>query len=158
MKFVCPLIVVEDIAASRYFYEQVLGQEVRFDFGANVTFKGDFAIHLKTHYQQLLGEPALYPVIQKAHNGELYFETEVIEAVHDRLRQQDVEFIHETREQPWGQRVMRVYDPDGHIVEIGETLDAVVWRFHRQGLSADEVSQRTSMPADFVERVIKDRR
>ncbi len=157
MKFVCPLIVVEDISISKLFYEQVLGQKVKFDFGENVVFKGDFAIHLKAHYQQLLGEPDNYPVTQQAHNGELYFETEDIEAMHDRLRRDEVEFIHQIREEPWGQRVMRFYDPDGHIIELGETMEAVVWRFCKQGLSTDEVSQRTSMPAGFVERVVNER-
>lgn len=155
LKFICPLIVVGDMAVSRHFYEQVLDQEVRFDFGENVIFKGGFAIHLKTHYQELLGGAPAHPVIQRAHSGELYFETDDITAVEERLRQQTVEFIHPIREQPWGQRVMRVYDPDGHVVEIGETMEAVVRRYYGQGLSTDAVSRRTSMPVEFVEQVIK---
>ena len=156
-KFVCPLIAVEDIARSRDFYERVLGQQVKFDFGENVTYQGDFAIHRRAHFQQLLGEPTRYPVVPRAHNGELYFEADNIETVLDRLKRNSVEFIHELREQPWGQRVMRFYDPDGHIVEIGEPLEAVVWRFYRQGLSMQEVCARSAMPAEFVERVIQER-
>lgn len=82
LKFICPLIAVEDIADSRHFYEHILGQEVKFDFGENVVFKGDFAIHLKSHFQQLLGEPAFYPVTQRTHNGELYFKTGEIETIY----------------------------------------------------------------------------
>ncbi len=122
MRFVCPLIVVEEIAASRHFYEQLLGQQVKADYGENVTFEGDFAIHLKPHYQALLGGAAQYPVAGRAHNGELYFETDEIEAAYQRLIQAGAEFIHAVREEPWGQRVMRLYDPDGHIVEIGEPM------------------------------------
>ncbi len=44
MKFICSLIVVEDIERSRYLYESILGQSVKTDFGENVTFHGDFAI------------------------------------------------------------------------------------------------------------------
>ena len=155
MKYVCPLIVVEDLAKSRHFYERILGQQVKFDFGEDVTFEGDFAIHLRAHFGELLGDPSLYPVVYKPHNAELYFETEEIEDDYEQLVRAQSEFIHGIREQPWGQRVLRLYDPDGHIVEIGETMEAVVWRFHKQGLSIDEVCARSSMPRDFVERVVR---
>lgn len=155
LKFICPLIVVEEIAPSRKFYEGLLGQKVKFDFGQNVTFEGDFAIHLKSHFQQLLGAETQYPVLKKPHNGELYFETDEIELIDQQLHSAGVEFIHEVREQPWGQRVLRVYDPDGHIVEIGETMEAVVLRFHQQGMTLEQISEKSSMPIEFVESVIQ---
>lgn len=155
LKFVCSLIVVDEIAPSRHFYANLLGQKVKFDFGENVTFEGDFAIHQKAHYQRLLGEPSQYPVTKRSHNGELYFETDEIDPVRQRLQQADVEFIHELRKQPWGQRVMRLYDPDGHIVEIGETMEAVVWRFYQQGLTIEQISAKSSMPREFVEHVVQ---
>ena len=154
LRFVCPLIVVDEIAASRRFYEQLLGQQVKADYGEDVTFEG-FVIHLKPHYQALLGDAAPYPVAKRAHNGELYFETDEVEAVYQRLSQAGTEFIHAIREEPWGQRVMRLYDPDGHIVEIGEPMEVALLRLYSQGLSAASISERTSMPREFVERVIE---
>ena len=156
LKFDAPLIVVEDMARSRHFYEQVLGQKVKFDFGPNVPFEG-FSLHLKSHFQSLLGDSAGYPVVHKAHWGELYFETDELEPIDQRLNEAGVEFIHPICEQPWGQRVMRFYDPDGHIIEIGETMQAVVQRFHEQGLSVDGISQKTGMPREFIEDVINER-
>lgn len=155
LKFNTPLIVVNDVARSRHFYEQILGQKVKFDFGPNVPFEG-FAIHLKSHFQSLLGDAAQFPVTQKAHWGELYFESDELEPVFQRLKEAEVEFIHPVREQPWGQRVMRFYDPDGHIIEIGETMEAVVWRFYQQGLSIDIISEKSSMPREFIENVIRE--
>lgn len=155
LKFVGPLVVVDEIPPSRHFYEQLLGQKVKFDFGQNVTFEGDFSIHLKPHFQSSLGDVTQYPVTKKAHNGELYFETDEVEAIYQRLKQAAVDFIHVIQEQPWGQRVMRLYDPDGYIVEIGETMEAVVWRFHTQGLSIGQISEKSSMPREFVEQVIQ---
>jgi catechol 2,3-dioxygenase-like lactoylglutathione lyase family enzyme len=157
MKFSGPLIVVEDMARARQFYEHVLGQKVKFDFGENVPFEGGFSLHLRPHFQSLLGDPAQYPVTRKAHWGELYFETDELEPVYERLLAARVEFIHALCEQPWGQRVMRLYDPDGHIVEIGETMEAVVWRFYQQGLPVDRISEKSSMPREFIEGVIKER-
>ena len=95
-------------------------------------------------------------VTTKAHWGELYFETDELEPVYQRLNEAGVEFIHPISEQPWGQRVMRFYDPDGHIVEIGETMEAVVWRFYEQGLSMDSISKKSAMPPEFIESVIKE--
>lgn len=155
LKFVCPLICVEDITRSRHFYENILHQEVRYDFGENIEFKSGFAIHLNTHFQGLLGAPAQYPVTFKANNGELYFETDELETILERLVDNSVEFIHKIHEHPWGQRAMRIYDPDGHILEIGEPLEVVVKRYHKQGLSVDEICKKTSMPESFVQQVIE---
>ncbi len=156
LKFICPLIVVDEIERSRNFYEQLLGQKVKYDFGQNVQFEGDFSIHLKSHYQSLLGDPNKYPVVRKSHWGELYFETDDLDAIYQSLKNVGVEFIQSIREQPWGQRMMSLYDPDSHIVEIGESMEAVVWRFHEKGLSIDLISEKSSMPREFVEGVIKE--
>jgi catechol 2,3-dioxygenase-like lactoylglutathione lyase family enzyme len=155
LKFITPLIVVADIARSRQFYEDLLGQKVKFDFGENVTFEGDFAIHFEPHYQSLLGDPADFPISYRCNNAELYFETGNIETIAAKLDAADVTWVHAMRAQPWGQRVMRFYDPDGHIIEIGEPMEAVVWRFHQQGLSLEDVAAKSSMPAAFVEQVIR---
>lgn len=153
LKYVCALVVVQDILVARNFYENLLGQKVESDFGENVTFEGDFAIHLEGHYKKLLGE-GNRPILRKSHNFELYFETDEIDTILAMLKENEVEFLHEIREQPWGQRVMRFYDPDLHIVEVGETMESVVLRYHIGGMSIEEISKRTSMPVEFVEKTM----
>jgi hypothetical protein len=49
--------------------------------------------------------------------------------------------------------VFRVYDPDGHIVEIGEPMPVVIHRFLAQGMSAEEAAERTSMPLEIVQKI-----
>jgi len=105
MKFVCPLLVVKDIKQLQNFYEHILEQKVKYDFGENITFAGDFAIHLESHYIKLL-ENDSYKVIKRSNNFELYFETDKIEETYLKLKNNQIEFIHEILEQPWGQRVM----------------------------------------------------
>lgn len=156
MKFICPLIVVKDIKRARHFYEAILGQVVKYDFGENVTFEGDFAIHLDNHFHQLISGNEDRVIKYKTNNFELYFESQDILESEQVLKKAGVEFIHEITEQPWGQRVVRVYDYDGHIVEIGESMESVVSRYFEEGLSSDEVSKRTSMPLEFVMNVIKE--
>lgn len=151
MKFVCPLIVVKDVQRSRKFYENVLGQTVKFDFDENIQFEGGFAIHLESHFKKLI--PG-HDIKKQSNSFELYFETDALEDINAKLEEENIEFIHKIAEQPWGQRVMRFYDLDRHIIEIGESLESVVIRFYKQGLSTNEISQKTSMLLDFVESTI----
>jgi catechol 2,3-dioxygenase-like lactoylglutathione lyase family enzyme len=156
LKYIGPILVVDEIAPSRHFYEDLLGQKVQYDFGVNVSFEGGFAIHLKSHFQPLLGDAAQFPIVQRAHDGDLVFETDEIETLCQGLKQAAVEFIHDIQEQPWGQRVIRLYDPAGHVVEIGETMEAVVGRYHRLGWPIERIREKTGMPAAFVEQAISD--
>jgi catechol 2,3-dioxygenase-like lactoylglutathione lyase family enzyme len=150
LKYEGALIAVQDIAVSRRFYEECLEQKVKFDFNVDVSYEGGLTLHQKDHFQDLLGGER-FPVLSKAHSGELYFETDDLDLFERRLQSIGTEFIHPVREQPWGQRVMRFYDPDGHVIEIGESMQAVVRRFHHQARSVESICQQTGMPRPFVE-------
>ena len=153
MKFICPLIVVNDIKIARHFYEEILGQVVKYDFGENIEFEGKFSIHLKEHYKGLINISS-GDIKLKANNFELYFESEDLIDIESKLKTERIEFIHELKEQPWGQRVIRVYDYDGHIIEIGESMETVVKRYYSEGKNEEEISRDTSMPIDFVKNII----
>ena len=68
----------------------------------------------------------------------------------ERLKSFDVSYVHKLFEHRWGQRVVRFYDPDKHIIEVGETLTRVVLRFIESGLTAEETAVRMDIPVDFV--------
>jgi catechol 2,3-dioxygenase-like lactoylglutathione lyase family enzyme len=154
MKFICPLIVVNDMEVSRNFYEKVLNQKVEYDFGENVSFEGGFAIHLKSHFSDLLNINE-NGILQKSNNSELYFEEEDLDSFLQKLKDIDsIEYVHGLKEQPWGQRVIRFYDPDMHIIEVGEPMESVVKRLLNEGLSIEETSKRTSMPEEFVRQFL----
>ncbi|WP_368293889.1 VOC family protein [Dehalobacter sp. TBBPA1] len=152
MKYVCSLIVVKNMQRSRTFYEK-LGQKVKYDFGENIEFDGGFSIHLEEHFSKLLGI-GQYNILKKSNNFELYFETEKIGRVYDEMKEVGVEFIHEVREQPWGQRVMRFYDPDYHIIEVGESMESVAIRYFQSGMTVEDICRRTSLPGEFVQKAI----
>jgi catechol 2,3-dioxygenase-like lactoylglutathione lyase family enzyme len=152
MKFVCPLYVVEDMQRSRHFYETVLGQKVKYDFGEDVTFHGDFTIHLKDHYRTLIDNA---PVTFGGNNGELYFEDDAIDAVTDAVTSAGVTLIHDLKEQPWRHKVIRFYDPDNHIVEIGESMKALCSRLSKQeGLTGEEILKQTGLPESLVSSLL----
>lgn len=81
---------------------------------------------------------------------ELYFEEDDIDAFCNHLKTFEISYVHNLFEHPWGQRVVRFYDPDKHIIEVGEKLDTVILRFIEQGLSAEETAVRMDIPIDLV--------
>ena len=152
MKFICPLLVVEDISLSREFYEKILRQKVKYDFGENVTFHGDFSIHLKSHFTSLIDNRN---IAYGANNFELYFEYDQIEEIEAVLKEHDIRFVHEMREQPWRQRVVRIYDPDMHIIEIAESIEYLAFRLSQEGKNEHEICFITNMSAGFVREALK---
>ncbi|MFA5729147.1 MAG: VOC family protein [Candidatus Neomarinimicrobiota bacterium] len=152
MKYVCPLIAVSDIRRSHDFYENLLGQKVKYDYGENVTFQGDFAIHLLSHYQALIDNKEIRT---GGNNFELYFEYDNIEEIVKKLKESNVTFVHEIREQPWRQKVVRFYDPDENIIEIGESLEYLAFRLKNEGLSVEQISKATGTSLDFVKESLE---
>jgi len=152
IKYICPLIVVSDMQRSRNFYESVLGLKVIVDFGENITFEGNFALHLQSHYKSLIDNKK---IITGGNDFELYFEFDDMEQINRQLTTAGVTFVHEMREQPWRQRVVRFYDPDNHIIEIGESLEYLSYRLKKEGKTVEEISKITFMPVEFVKSGIE---
>jgi catechol 2,3-dioxygenase-like lactoylglutathione lyase family enzyme len=150
------VIVVEDIKASRIFYEELLGQKVIVDFGPVVGFEGGFSIWQVDHaYTILFDTKVNNPAVLGHRNLELCFEDSEIQNIWERISSKNIKLVHPLREQPWGQLVFRIYDPDEHIVEIGEPIPVFVSRFLVQGMSVEEVAERTSVPKQAVEEISK---
>jgi len=151
-KFICPLLVVADMQRARSFYETVMGLNVIVDFGANITFEGNFALHLKSHFQMLIDGKE---IAMGGNDAEIYFEFDNMDEINNRLTQHGVELVHPMREQPWRQRVIRFYDPDKHIIEIGESMEHLCFRLHNEGLSIEEITTISMMPESFVQTGIQ---
>ena len=149
MKYQGCLLAVKNISASKHFYEKVLHQKAIMDIGVHVTFEG---FSLQQGYAELVGL-AVDSVKEQSHNFQVYFEVENLDEVFAELKKTpDLQWVHEIKEYPWGQRDIRVYDPDKHIVEIAEDMNTVIKRFFNQGMSAEEVATRTMFPLEFVKQ------
>ena len=148
MKYMSPLISVSDMQKSLGFYRVVLGQTVGMDMGTNVSLT--CGLSMQSNYAELVGlDPK--DEVKRSHNFELYFEEDDFDAFVDKLASMpEAEQVHGVKEYPWGQRVIRIYDPDKHIIEVGENMEIVVARFFRQGMTAEEVQARTGYPMEYV--------
>jgi len=152
MKYICPLITVTDMPRARHFYENVMGMKVIADFGENVTYEGDFAIHLRSHFQNLINGKEIK---HAAHSFEIYFEHDDLDTLQETLKSHDVKFLHEVREQPWKQKVLRIYDPDENIIEIGESLPYLAARLSKEGMTIAEIAKATYVPISLIETWLK---
>ncbi|MBY5932049.1 VOC family protein [Tateyamaria omphalii] len=120
MKFVNPLPFVSDIAASKAFYADVMGLRIVEDHGDVVMFEGGFAIHAGAAlFRTVFAVDDTSTLPYGRGNLVLYFEEADLDGAYARMCGH-VDLIHDIRQETWGQRVFRFYDPDRHIVEVGE--------------------------------------
>jgi catechol 2,3-dioxygenase-like lactoylglutathione lyase family enzyme len=150
VKYICSLIVVKDVGCSRKLYEGILGQKVTADYGENIVFDG-FSIHQREHYRSLIGNRE---ITANSNAFELYFEENDLEALEKVIIDEAFEIIHGVREQPWRQKVLRFYDDDGNIVEIGESFDHLVIRLHAENLPVEKISAITHLSVGKVKEII----
>ncbi len=155
MKYVCTLIAVQNMEKSKQFYHDVLGLEVAADFGANVVLTGGLALQTLDTWIEFIQNPDSGIVLEN-NAGELYFEEDDITAFLEKLAAiKDIEYVHPILEHSWGQRVVRFYDPDKHIIEVGENMDMVVRRFIDSGLSVEETAARMDVPVDYIRSALE---
>ena len=151
MKYCGTLIAVKNIAKSKEFYEKVLEQKIIMDLGVHVSFES--GISMQENYEELVGEEL--NITEKANSFELCCEVEDLDKWNERLKKiNELEFIHEIKEYPWGQRVIRFYDFDKHVIEVAESMESVVKRFLKQGMSVEEAAKRSMFPIEFVEKCV----
>lgn len=146
------VLFVSDIERSKQFYRDLLGLEIGMDIGINVGFTNGLGLWQKDFALNVIHGKKTFPV--KGNDIEVYFETGSIDKVWEAVCSQGVEIIHEPREQPWGQKVFRVYDPDRFIVEFGEPMPTAILRMHCEGMTEEEIAKKTTMPAEVVRRVL----
>jgi catechol 2,3-dioxygenase-like lactoylglutathione lyase family enzyme len=122
MKFVNPLPFVADIGLSKRFYVEILGLKIVEDNGSFIKFDSGFALHDgRSLHRTVFGRESGNVDAYGRLNLVLYFEAEDLDGEFSRIVNR-IELIHPLERQAWGQRVFRFYDPDHHIVEVGEPV------------------------------------
>ena len=152
MKHVCTLISVADINASRKFYEDLFGLEVFQDYGRNIAFTCGLA--LQQDFDWLVDLPK-EKVLKKSNNAEIIFEEQDFDGFLKKLEEYpDIEYLGEVTEHSWGQRVIRFYDLDGHIIEVGEDMKMVIQRFLDTGMAMEEISVKMDVSIEDLTKLL----
>ena len=114
------LIAVNDMDRAIRFYKEIFGLQVILDQDGNVIMSEGLVLQDAKLWQQFLGKD----LISKNNMTELYFEEPDIEHFVKKLEESDfeIEYVNELMEHSWGQKVIRFYDPDGNLIEVGSPM------------------------------------
>lgn len=141
MKFKGPMLVVKDMQKAKKFYTEVIGIRVIADLGENVTLTGGLALQTESSWARFT-KCATDFFRYHGNDAEMYFEEEDFDGFLEKITELEVERVGEDLEMPWGQRVVRLYDPDKHVVEIGEEMKVMMKRLHATGLTVEQLSEK----------------
>ena len=146
MKLNYTMLAVSDIEKSKLFYWNILGLRTLSHIEGHVVLTGGLALQTDDSWKGFIKKEISY----HANDCEIYFEeenfNEFLEIFETKRSEEQIELIHEVIEHSWGQKVIRFYDPDFHIIEVGETMKAVCKRFLGQGKTIEEVAKRMNIP------------
>lgn len=150
MKYKNPLLVVADIEKSKVFYQKILGLHVIMDFGANITLTGGLCLQTIDSWKKFINA-ADNDIVFGGKDVEIYFEEDNFDQFVEKLNSiEKIRYVHPVVEHQWGQRVVRLYDPDNHIIEVGENMKTVCKRFLDRGMTVEEVAERMDVPVKYV--------
>lgn len=152
MKLKNTVLIVNDLEESKKFYKQILRLKVLLDFHGCVTFTSGIILQSKEIWKELIHKTD-QDIIIINHAVELSFETEDIDEFMMILDKYHVTLLHPLKEGNWGQRIVRFYDPDGHIIEVGESMRKIVKRLLSQGFSYEELAHRLRVPLDYIKHI-----
>ena len=117
MKFKGSLIVVKDCKKALKFYQDMFGFELIRDHDGNMELSENLYLQEEKYWERFTGRR----VIPQSNHTELYFEEPEIDSFVKKLQRlyPDIEYVNHLTTHSWGQRVVRFYDPDGNLIEVG---------------------------------------
>ena len=121
MKLKNILIVVKDIEKSKQFYHDLFGLNPILDNDGNVILTEGLVLQDEKIWKNFLGKETVW----KNNSCELYFEEKEIEAFAQKLENlyPSIEYVNRLMTHSWGQKVIRFYDLDGNLIEVGTPMN-----------------------------------
>ena len=120
MKLKNVLIVVKDIEKARKFYHDLFGLAMILDNEGNMILTEGLVLQDEKIWKEFLGRD----IIPENNSCELYFEERDIEAFAEKLEElyPDIRYVNRLMTHSWGQKVIRFYDLDGNLIEVGTPM------------------------------------
>ena len=116
MKLKNILIVVKDIERSKAFYKGLFGLEVLADYDGNAVLTEGLVLQEANIWESFINKKIVF----SSNNTELYFEENDMDWFMEKLSHwsDPIEYVTPFSQHEWGQRIVRFYDPDGHLIEV----------------------------------------
>ena len=120
MKLKNVLIVVSDIEKSKAFYKDLFGLNVVLDNDGNVILTEGLVLQDAAIWKRFIEKD----IVPHNNAAELYFEEKDIEGFVKKLEnyKEPIQYVNHLMEHSWGQKVIRFYDPDGNLIEVGTPM------------------------------------
>ena len=114
------LIVVKDIEKSRKFYHDLFGIDLVLDNDGNMILTEGLVLQDEKIWKSFLDRD----IVPKSNSCELYFEEQDIESFVRKLERlyPTIEYVNKLMTHSWGQRVIRFYDLDSNLIEVGTPI------------------------------------
>ena len=114
------LIVVKDIEKSRKFYHDLFGIDLVLGNDGNMILTEGLVLQDEKIWKSFLGRD----ILPQNNACELYFEEQDIEVFVEKLERlyPSIEYVNRLMTHSWGQRVIRFYDLDGNLIEVGTPM------------------------------------
>lgn len=111
------LIVVKNIEASKKYYHDLFGLDMILDNDGNMILTEGLVLQEEKYWTQFLGKD----ILPRNNHSELYFEERDIEGFIQKLESlyPETEYVNRLMTHSWGQKVIRFYDLDGNLIEVG---------------------------------------
>ncbi len=138
------VLLVADMERAKSMYRDVLEQEIVSESVQEVVFSSGFSLRPGADLPGLPGGAGGGE--QSSSFMHLYFETDDIDEVTDRVFEAELKILHPVAESRRGRRFLRFLDPDSHLIEVGEEVAAVVRREAAYAVPAEMIAQKTGIP------------
>ena len=149
------LIAVKDIEKAKVFYKSVLGLDVVMDVGANVELTKGISLQTADSWASFICKQES-EIVFSNNAIELYFETDDIDNFIEKLKSfADIEYLHPLIEHSWGQRAVRFYVTDHHIIEVAENIAMVTKKFIDSGLTIEQTAKRMDVGIDYIKAILE---
>ena len=114
------LIVVKDIERSKKFYHDLFGLDIVLDNDGNIILTEGLVLQEEKIWKDFLGKT----IIPESNSCELYFEEPDLEGFVEKLDRlyPSVQYVNRLMTHSWGQKVVRFYDLDGNLIEVGTPM------------------------------------
>ena len=114
------LIVVSDVERAKKYYHELFGLEVLTDNDGNMILSDGLVLQDEKIWKSFTETD----VTKKSNSCELYFEEADIESFVKKLESlyPETEYVNRLMTHSWGQKVVRFFDLDGNLIEVGTPM------------------------------------